>query len=213
MRKTDSKKKSKKHYPHYDSCSNLPLSIFCEITQRGNIELLSKDGQLHEETPDIWENIIQEYSELTGSQSVNNLTAKYNSLVRLQNSYVTIKAMLRYLMYVSPSHPKHGKKAKEFVDNLNKMKYTIDTTSTIKYAESLMKANRKAGTIMNYIRLKQSEIKREKEKGEGNGQGLDFDEIMAMLSMEFDIKENISVKRYIKCMKILDKKYAKQVKK
>jgi hypothetical protein len=188
--------------PYYKSCSTLPLQRFIEIVATKNYNLLKKGKSIFTSDSlslEVWSDILLEYSELDKNAEVANNWDKVIALRQLQNSYTTIKAMIRLLHIITPSDAKHGNTANQTIEELKLMGYNIDTTNSEKYAESLKKADNKSNSLVTLIRMKNNEI-----KGESEESNIDFDQIIAMLQLHFhDIKETITVKRYIACKNLI----------
>lgn len=196
--------KSKNHSIYYNNCSELPLKIFCEIINSRKFNLLRKDEKNDKYCIELWAEIMLEYGEIDDNYSVQNNFGKQTQLTSLQNSFVTLKAMIRFLWYVSPSNKKYGAKASNIIDDFKKMGYSIDQSNSQKYAESLLLVDRRINALNTRIKMLENELASKDEE-----EGISFDQLMAMLSMEFSyLKEDISVKRYVECKKIIKKKNA-----
>lgn len=187
---------------YYNNCQSLPLQVFLEITNTGDYGLLKHRGirwRNDKLALELWGDILIEYAELEGNMQLKNKFDKVVALRQLQNSYTTIKAMIRLLHYITPSHEVHGTLAQGTIDDLAKMGYVVDVSSSKAYAESLLKLDKKSNSLVTLIRMKQNEL-----EGNHDEHAVSFDEIFAMLQIHFhDIKENITVKRYIACKKVV----------
>lgn len=84
----------------YSNCAELPVVIFYEILETGNIKLLIKSGfvklaQLKKQ----WELIQQEFEQLTGNQKSHKSIVKSNfDLIRINrlNALITIYTLWQY---------------------------------------------------------------------------------------------------------------------
>lgn len=187
---------------YYSKAEELPLKTFLQIISEGNYGLLKRTGKPKKNDRyalELWSEILLEFAELDGNMEVKNKFDKIVALRQVQNSYTTIKAMIRLLYVVSPSDDKHGTTAANTIRELELMGYKIDTTSTAKYKESLLKADHKANSLITIMRMKQNEL-----SGEHDENDVNFEEIIAMLQMHFhDIKDDITLKKYLACKKVI----------
>ena len=63
---------------YYSNCSELPIGIFFKILETKDLTLLCYRG-IKKDLKDVWESIIREYEELTGSPEYSNYLSKTNS--------------------------------------------------------------------------------------------------------------------------------------
>jgi hypothetical protein len=173
---------------YYDSCKTLPLRIFFDIIESGNIELLVIDGKVDKaELIEAWEGIINEYADLDDNHTINDVLDKQDQLFTQAALYCEIKGMLIYLI---------GAHDQEYVDRLNELGYTINVNSQKEKIESIQNNDRRA----NHISTRMQFIKKSIEKySEESGKKGSFDEVMASIAMELKLEpsEDITVSRYL----------------
>lgn len=195
----------KKPSEYYNGCTEMPLVNFCKVINTGSYEWLQKKKGFreHEKELIIWGEIILEYGKLDNNNQIQDSFDKAKNVMELENSYNTIKAMIKMLMIVTPTHEKYGEKANEVVNMLAKMGYKIDLSNSDKYKESVLAANKRSNSLLTHIRMKKNAL-----RGENDEKGINYDEIMAMLQTNFNVDESLTVARYLSMKKIIEKKYA-----
>lgn len=110
--------------------------------------------------------------------------------------------MVRFLWYVSPSNKKHGEKAKDYIVELSAMGYEVKWTDSLEYKKSLVEIDKRVNSLLTLIKMKENEINETNEES-----GIDFDELMAMLSLHFAyVDENVTVARYCKMKNVIKQK-------
>ena len=180
----------------------MPLKIFLDVIEFGNYGLLRKSGRLHKNDKfalNIWGDILLEFSELDGNMTIKNNFDRIISIRLLQNSYTTIKAMIRLLYYATPHDPKHQESCLNTIEDLRKMGYIVDIADADSYFKSLLVIDKRCNSLITIIRMKQNEL-----NGEHEEQDVSIDALLAMLQLHFhDIKEDITVKKYLACKKII----------
>lgn len=172
----------------YDSCKILPLRIFFEVTESGNVDLLIIDNAKIDKKilVETWEDIVLEYAKLDGNQQVQDVMDKGDELYRQAALYCEIKGMLLYLA---------GADKQEYVDRLNELGYNINTESRESKIECIQKNDRRANSISTRMQIIQKEI-------EGYGDGSkksSFDSAMSFLGLNLSHipDENITVARFL----------------
>jgi uncharacterized protein with ParB-like and HNH nuclease domain len=178
----------------YDTCKILPLKIFFEIAENGNVELLLIEDEQKDKAYLIktWENLVEEYVELDGNQQIRDVIEKGDEIYTQAALYCEIKGMLLYLF---------GAESKEYVDRLNELGYKIDVSDHKKKIETIRNNDRRANHISTRIQIIQKEI----DGYSNDGKKASFDSVMAWLSSElgFEPKEDLTVLRYLEYKKTI----------
>ena len=171
----------------YDTCKVLPLRIFFEITDTGNVQLLIIDNAeiAKKILIETWENIVIEYAKIDGNQQVQDVIDKGDEIYRQAALYCEIKGMLLYLF---------GAENQEYVDRLNELGYKIDTNSRIKKIKSIEQNGKRANNISTRMQIIQKEI-----ESYGEGKKGTFDDAMSFLGLNLPHvpDENITVSRFL----------------
>lgn len=83
---------------YYKDCSELPIGIFFKILETKDVNLLLIKGK-HKKLLEVWESILKEYEQLTGSPEYTNQLAKTNNeckkTIRL-NAIIAIYWLLHF---------------------------------------------------------------------------------------------------------------------
>ena len=187
----------------YDTCKILPLRIFFEISETGNVELLIiNNAEIAKKILiETWENIVIEYAKIDGNQQVKDVIDKGDEIYRQAALYCEIKGMLLYLV---------GADKQEYVDRLNELGYIIDITDHKKKIESIQNNDRRANHISTRMQIIQNEI-----NSYSTGKKASFDSVMAWLSSQlgFEPKEDLTVLRYLEYKKQIDERQKARAKK
>jgi len=167
----------------YNSIKDLPLKIFLEIAETGNIKLLGNQNE--DVLLDRWEKIILDYSKDDNNQAVKDVIEKNGQLFSQAALYCEIKAMLLYLL---------GADKQEYVDRLRQLGYKIDTSSNKEKVKSIQQNDQRANHISTRMQMISNEI-----ESYSTGKKATFDSIMVWLSsnLGFEPKEDITVLRYL----------------
>jgi hypothetical protein len=175
----------------YDTCKILPLKIFFEIAETGNVNLLSNEKKDKEELDEVWDKIIKEYAKLDQNNSIQDIIEKNDEMYNKAALFCEVKAMLLYL---------RGAESQEYVDRLNELGYKIDLKDRIK---SIQLNDTKA----NHINTKMLFLQKDIEKHQ-TGKKQTFVGAMAWLSsnLGFEPSDDIVVLKYIEYKKIIVEK-------
>ena len=178
----------------YDTCKVLPLKIFFEISETGNVELLIiNNAEIAKKILiETWENIVIEYAKIDGNQQVQDVIDKGDEIYRQAALYCEIKGMLLYLV---------GAEKQEYIDRLSELGYKIDITDHKKKIKSIQNNDRRANHISTRMQMIQNEI-----NSYSTGKKASFDSVMAWLSSQlgFEPKEDLTVLRYLEYKKQID---------
>lgn len=171
----------------YETCKVLPLRVFFEITDTGNVELLIIDNAeiAKKILIETWENIVIEYAKIDGNQQVQDVIDKGDEIYRQAALYCEIKGMLLYLF---------GAENQGYIDRLNELGYKIDTSSRVKKINSIKQNERRANHISTRMQIIQKEI-----ESYGEGKKGTFDDAMSFLGMNLPHvpDEDITVSRFL----------------
>ena len=90
----------------YKNCSDLPVRRFFDIIETGDLRHLTKcddieDVTLTEDTPKVWEAIVDEYTQLSNNYQYTAQLNKQSALLKEINRVNTILAALQILKYGS----------------------------------------------------------------------------------------------------------------
>lgn len=167
----------------YKSIKDLPLKIFFEIAETGNVQLLGKDKV--ETLVDRWEVIVYEYSEADDNKAMQNVINKNDELYNQAALYCEIKGMLLYLV---------GANKQEYIDRLKILGYKINTSTRKEKIQSIKENDSRANHISTRMQIISSEI-----ETYSSGEKASFDSVMAWLSsnLGFEPREDITVLRYL----------------
>ena len=165
---------------YHKSCKTLPLKLFFEIAETGNVKLLG-EGEIVELT-DVWESILLEYSELDNNMAINNILDLEEEQFKQMALYCEIKAMLLYLV---------GAFNQEFIDRLNQLGYKVDKDNLV---EDIKRNNQKSNNIFTRVKMIKADI-----KNLTSGKKSSFDKEMSFIAtrLGFEPKEEITVARYV----------------
>lgn len=167
---------------HYKTCSELPLKVFFQIAETGDLNLLIIEGE--EDLvilTDAWEEILIEYSKLDKNMGLMNVMEQREQLFKQAALFCEIKAMLLYLV---------GAYKQEFVDRLNELGYKIDKKNII---QSIKRNDQKSNNISTRMQIIQKDIEKTSD-----GKKSSFDAAMSFIASElgFEPNENLTVARY-----------------
>lgn len=167
-----------------------------EIARTGNLQLLVVTG-----APDsfvcleAWEKIVKKNADENGN---NDYDSYYNGLKiysTLNAEYVLVKALLTFLCFSIDY---------QYIEQLRKLGYKIDTTNTQLYTESLSNGLRRADNLKTKIESKAKELQLLFKGGE-NGKPETFEQVLAHLNagLGFNVNEDITLSRFNEYKKIL----------
>jgi len=184
---------------NYKSIKDLPLKVFFEISETGDITLLGDDPQ--DVLIDRWEQIIIDYGKHDENQSVSNVIEKSDQLYNQAALYCEIKGMLLYLI---------GADKQEYVDRLNELGYKIDDSNHKSKIKSIQQNDRRVNNISTRMQLIQKDIDKYQD-----GKKATFVSVMAWISsnLGFEPSDDIVVLKYLEYKKlIIEKQKAKRKK-
>ena len=185
---------------YYNSCNVLPLKIFFDIAESGNVKLLLITKKKLDQSilSDAWEFILLEYSELDNNMMLQNTFDKTNQIAINAAKYIEVNAMLLYLQEVEYN--------KEYVDRLKELGYNVRDKN---YIIDIELNQRKVNHIITRIKILQNDI--DKYKDEKNKSS--FDQSLAWISanLNFWPPDDITVTRYLKLKKQITERQ-KQIK-
>ena len=131
----------------YKSIKDLPLKVFFEISETGNLKLLG--DEIEAILIERWEAIIIEYGNYDDNQSIKDLLEKEDQLFTQAALYCEIKGMLLYLV---------GGENQEYVDRLNQLGYKIDLSSNKTKIKSIQDNDQRANHISTRMQFIQKDI-------------------------------------------------------
>ena len=95
------RKSSTKSRHCYSTCKELPLRVFFDICDTGDLNKLVTNGNyLEDELSEIWEAIIQEYGKIDGNMAISTAFEKSGEIVRNMAEYIEVMGMLMYLQEI-----------------------------------------------------------------------------------------------------------------
>ena len=176
----------------YKSIKDLPLKLFFEIAETGNIKLLGND--IESVLVERWESIVIEYGKHDNNESINQVIEKSDMLYTQAALYCEIKGMLLYLV---------GSEKPEYVERLNKLGYKIDDSSHKTKIESIQANDQRSNNISTKMQVIKAEI-----DSFSSGKKASFDSVMVYLSsnLGFEPKEDITVLRYLEYKKQINER-------
>jgi hypothetical protein len=176
----------------YDSCQVLPLKIFFQVAETGNLNLLAIQGRPNN-LIDIWQKILIEYGELDGNYLISDTFDKQGQIVRYAATYLEVDAMLIYL--------KHFKYDQDYVDRLLELGYRINPEN---YITDVERNQRTVKNIKSRIMMLQNEI--ESLKTDSNKSS--FDEAISYLASNLNtwVPDDITVSRYVTLKRVIREK-------
>jgi hypothetical protein len=178
---------------------DITLRLYLDVASSGDYRKLAVGfGVTDKECYNAWEEIVRRNNEANQSQEFNTYFESTQSYAKLIADYNIIKASLLYLSFTPDS---------EIIKYLAERGYNIDTSSSIKYMETLELAMHKSNNIVTKLKMKENELAMMGEKS--SGQGVGFEEIMANISflVGFPVPEDITLARYNEFRKIIKKRH------
>ena len=176
----------------YKSIKDLPLKVFFEISETGNLKLLG--DEIEAVLIERWEAIIIEYGNYDNNEAIKDLLEKEVQLFTQAAMYCEIKGMLLYLV---------GGEKQEYVDRLNELGYKIDLSSNKTKIKSIQDNDQRANHISTRMQFIQKDIEKYSD-----GKKASFDSVMAWISSQlgFEPKEDITVLRYLEYKKTINER-------
>lgn len=179
----------------YKYCNELPLKVFFNICDTGDLrKLVIKGSWLEDELYEIWEAIIQEYGKLDGNMAITTAFEKSGEIVRNMAEYVEVMGMLMYLQEIGVRM--------EYVERLKQLGYNVTLSSD--YLESIYKSGRKAKGTITRINILRGELEGIKEEGTRSS----FDQAISNLSaaLQVWVPDDITVSRYVELKKVVNER-------
>lgn len=155
----------------YDSINNLPLRIFIEINNTGNVSLLG--GEHPEET---WEIILEEYSKKSKNKSFENTFRKLRQIKKLESKYYLVNAELTFLRYSIDEN---------YINDLRQMGYYISRGDN--YDKSIENSFQRARSILTRIEMLKRELGNEKH------QPMNFESEIADIAIKFKFEPSYDI--------------------
>lgn len=205
--------KTKRKY--YNSCEFLPLWNFFKINngEQQNLKYLKVlQDRMEYETVEVtdqesvvleelWAKIFEEYNGLEKNFGAVNFLSDKSKILYYYTVYLQEQAILKSLLYRTNV---------KYLKLLRSRGYKFNTSSQESYWRSLKDGLSKVENHISYIQILKNKIKDvgDDSKKEGNP----FDSIMAWIASNgIDVREDITVSRYIKVKEIiLSRQKAKQ---
>jgi hypothetical protein len=211
---------------YFRRLDEIPFKVFCAVVNSKNTGLLakshydtgkdliinSKKAKENSISNQCWDAIIEDYQSIEGAAGVADKIDRQVSILSLQNSFITIKAMIEFCSLTTPFDEKHGQRNREILADLDKMGYRISLENTFQYTKTLALAQKKLRGLLSLIIVKKNELKAdiESRQKDSETEKLDFEQIYLLLCGEFpNLKESFTVSRYVSCKKILQERQRK----
>lgn len=180
--------KRKKASNYYSNCSELPVSVFYDILESGDIKLLIKSGFVKIQTlKTAWNSIQKEFEQLTGTQkSQSNLFKTNHDLIRINrlNALITIYTLWQY----RPN------------DNYSEeLKYWGVNVTSVEHLKSVILQEK---TNLNIKLLKEQKPKQEQESTSIEKMVVEVENALNR-TIQF---ESISVKKWVELCKSVEEK-------
>lgn len=184
---------------------NVPLKLYLEVANTGNLELLVIKGKArHEQCIAAIEAIMIESERKTGNALISRYMTMSKVYLSLIAEYTFMRAsiiicILRGWLYIDWEHLSSVKK-----------KYNISTTSASAYMQSLRTALNSCNNLLTKAEMQRKEIERIKPSGEEKQKS--FYEIIASLSsaLGFTVPETITLSQYNEYGRVLKEREKKQ---
>lgn len=186
-------KKFKKLYRSelIQSCSELPLSIFIRCLLHHDYSGLVLKGNPNEgKIVNAWENIYQEYIELSDNQYFKKLIALYKDIGELQSRIYAVELGLFLLA--------NGRN-QMVINNLNKLGYKRKWTDET-YQSDLENIKSRINSAKLMIKIKEKQIEELMKENHKPVRESDFDKVLTVMSkyQGYRIrKEDITVSEFI----------------
>ena len=190
-------------YAKFYTYDSIPLSLFVEIVNTGNYNLIAKDKYSPDECYEAWEIIIQKNSEHTQDTSFNQQLSIYKSYCRLVNDYVNVTTNLMRLLFVVDD---------SMIKELAAYGYKIDTSNNLLYTKSISECLIRSKNLLSKITMRKNEIETISKKAYQKHE-LSFSELIANISfslgsvgVNISIDNNITLAMYNEYRKLIQKK-------
>ena len=145
----------------YDSLTKIPIVIFFEIAETGNLKLLTDEEIADDVLLEIWTKLLKEHESKQKSKESDKLQKIHNEISALECEYEFVLGAIYCLGFEFDQ---------ELIDRLKKLRYIVRTDSTENYYQDLefiQRASSGFGTKINTLRSmlpKQDENKQSGEK-------------------------------------------------
>lgn len=180
----------KNQLEYYKTCAELPLKVFFEVAETGNINLLVTDGKVENDILlEVWEKLIAEYAQIDNNKIIADVLDKTDQVFKQAALYCEVKAMFLYLI---------GAYKQEYVDRLKSLGYKVDMDNRPAMIESIQRGDNRSNHIATKMQILQKDIEKYSSKKRTS-----FDGAMAWLSsnLGFEPNDNLSVLRYLEYKK------------
>lgn len=200
---------------YYNSCEFLPLWNFFKLNNGDEHNLkylvvlsdrLEYSGLVVEEEElkilqETWNKVFEEYNGLENNFGAVNFISDRSKIIYFYALYLQEQAVLKSLLYKTNAG---------YIRFLRGRGYKIGGKTQSEYWLSLRDGLNKVKEHLSYIEILKNKIK--SVDGDSKKEGNPFDSLMAwMLSNGMDVKEDITVSRYIKVKEIIiNRQKAKQ---
>lgn len=200
---------------YYNSCEFLPLWNFFKLnngeTQNLKYLIAIQDRLAYsdlvvevkevEVLEGIWSKVLEEYNSLENNFSAVNFLSDRSKILYFYTLYLQEQAAFKSLLYIT--NVGH-------IRMLRDRGYNVGGKTQDEYWVSLRDGLNKVQGHLAYIEILKNKIK--SVEGDSKKEGNPYDDLMAwMLSNGMDVKEDITVSRYIKIKEIiLQRQKAKQ---
>jgi hypothetical protein len=196
----------------YYSYDDIPLKLFVEIAQTGNVARLCVSGlPTEEELVNRWEDIIQKNSKANGDNTLSNYTLELEEYNFMLLEYNTANAcIVKLMLCLLAGEPKDD----EAIESLNSFGYGIrDTGSRDEYVESINAAVRRANNVLTRIKVKLNQIRADFET-KGTEQSQSVEEMIGIVSaaIGYEISGDVTLSRFNSYKKIIRQRRVKKEK-
>lgn len=179
----------------YWSYSDIPLKVYLEVANTGNLGLLSKDGVSDEKCILIWDELIKLNSKQNNDLCFLSYVSNLRVFAALLADYNIIKASLLKLMFQVDD---------EIIAWLRTKGYVIVTTGATVYAESIARAMHASDAIVTQITMRRNKLL-VKSKEQESVAPIGIEEVIANLSFSlgYEVSDGITLARFNEYKKII----------
>lgn len=186
----------------YYGYDDVPLKLYLEVTSSQDFNLLCYQGTPDtNECLDKWEEIVSLHARNTGNAEYIGYFKTFKAYQKMVNEWTIVRAILTRLS------TEGGGFNQEWVDELNRRRYKIQTDNQEVYQSSLEAAERRNEGMVTQILLKKKELENY-SKGDKKNKPIGFESLMAALCQGLgrEVPDTITLARYDEYMKIIKRK-------
>jgi hypothetical protein len=183
---------------------NIPLKVYIEIINTGNYQLVSNGSRDIEKCFDAWENIVKENAKHSNSSEFDSRLQVIKTYARLLTDYITVVTNCNSLLFFVDS---------KMIEELKRLGYNINTSSSEAYTKSIEACIRKSANIISKMKMKENEMKSFVESDKVKESNVSFSELIANLSfglgslnINIAIGQDITLSMYNEYKKLIKKR-------